>query len=105
MHEMGIASSILEAVRNELLPYPGYRAAKVSVLIGEFAGVDGESLRFCFEASVMDTPMESVELCIESGTGDELDLRQIELELIEAQGPPGAATTCACSTKREEVCA
>ena len=53
MHEMGIASSILEAFQKELLLYPGYRAAKVGVLIGEFAGVDGESLRFCFEAIVM----------------------------------------------------
>jgi Zn finger protein HypA/HybF involved in hydrogenase expression len=79
MHEMGIASSILEAVQKELLPYPGYRAAKVKVRIGEFAGVDDESLRFCFEAIVMG----SLELVIESGHGDELDLNQIELEPVE----------------------
>jgi hypothetical protein len=38
---MGIASSILEAVEKELLRYPGCRATKVGVRIGEFAGVDG----------------------------------------------------------------
>ena len=89
MHEMGIASSILEAFQKELLMYPGYRAAKVGVLIGEFAGVDGESLRFCFEAIVMGSSMESLDLGIENGNGDELDVRRIEFEPVE----------------REEVCA
>ena len=44
MHEMGIASSILEAVRKEQLLYPGYRATKVGVRIGELSfdpGFDG----------------------------------------------------------------
>jgi hydrogenase nickel incorporation protein HypA/HybF len=77
---MGLANSILEAVRKELLLYPGYRAAKVGVRIGAFAGVDGESLRFCFEAIVKGSSMDSLELGIESGKGDELDLGQIELE-------------------------
>ena len=49
MHEMGIASSIMEAAWTESRLYPGNRAAKVGVVIGEFAGVDRESLRFCFE--------------------------------------------------------
>ncbi len=49
MHEMGIASSILEAAWTESRLYPGNRPAKVGVVIGEFAGVDTESLRFCFE--------------------------------------------------------
>jgi Zn finger protein HypA/HybF involved in hydrogenase expression len=48
MHKMGIAYSVLTAVDQELQRYPGRRAAKVGVRIGEFAGVDAESLRFCF---------------------------------------------------------
>jgi hydrogenase nickel incorporation protein HypA/HybF len=84
MHEMGLASSILEAVQKELLLYPGYRAARVAVRIGEFAGVDGESLRFCFEAIVKNSSMDSLELGIEPGSGDELDLGQIELEEVYA---------------------
>ena len=52
---MGIASSVLEAVDKELQLYPGHRAAKVGLRIGEFAGVDTESLRFCFEAIVKDS--------------------------------------------------
>ena len=48
MHEMGIACSILEAVSKEARLYPGQRPAKVGVLIGEFAGVDTESLAILF---------------------------------------------------------
>jgi hydrogenase nickel incorporation protein HypA/HybF len=84
MHEMGIASSILDAVQTELLQYPGFRAAKVDVLIGEFAGVHVESLRFCFAAIVKGSALESLELSIETGHGDELDLGQIELEEVLA---------------------
>jgi hydrogenase nickel incorporation protein HypA/HybF len=84
MHEMGVASSILEAVRKELLMYPGYRAARVEVRIGQFAGVDGESLRFCFDAIVKDSPFAPLELCLESRDGDELDLGSLELEELSA---------------------
>jgi len=84
MHEMGIASSILEAVRKELLRYPGYRAAKVDVRIGEFAGVDGESVRFCFDTIVKDSPLAPLELAIKPCAGDELDLGSLELEELTA---------------------
>jgi len=80
MHEMGIASSILEAVRKELLLYPQYRAAKVQVRIGEFAGVDQNSLQFCFDAIVKDSPFAPLELGIEMSSGDELDLSFIEMD-------------------------
>jgi len=84
MHEMGIASSILDAVQRELLRYPGYRAAKIDVRIGEFAGVDGESLRFCFDAIVKDSLFAPLELNIEPRSGDELDLGSLELEEVTA---------------------
>ncbi len=84
MHEMGIAGSVLEAVRKELLRYPGYRAAKVGLRIGEFAGVDGESVRFCFDVIVKDSPFASLELDIQACRGDELDLGSMELEEIDA---------------------
>jgi Zn finger protein HypA/HybF involved in hydrogenase expression len=96
MHEMGIAASVLDAVHQELhryaqgqgvSPEPGpQRVAKVGLRIGEFAGVDGESLRFCFEAQVKGTELEPIELEIkwcrtEDGwRGDELELAYLELE-------------------------
>jgi hydrogenase nickel incorporation protein HypA/HybF len=82
MHEMGIACSVLDAVQKELLRYPGYRAASVRVRIGEFAGVNGESLRFCFDAIVKDSSFAPLELDIENSGGDELDLSSIAMDEI-----------------------
>ena len=70
MHEMGIAASILDAVEKEVVRYPGYRAAKILVRIGEYAGVDTESLRFCFDAIVKDSPLAPLELAIDWRNGD-----------------------------------
>lgn len=50
MHEMGIATSVLDAVRDQAHRYPGSRPSRVGLRIGEWAGVDVESLRFCLEA-------------------------------------------------------
>ena len=49
----------------ELQRYPEQRASKVAVRIGEFAGVDPESLRFCFEAMVKETELAPLALEIE----------------------------------------
>jgi Zn finger protein HypA/HybF involved in hydrogenase expression len=81
MHEMGIASSILEAAATEALRYPGHRVAKVGVSIGEYAGVDTESLRFCFEAITKSAQAESLELDITWRlASDELTIAYLELE-------------------------
>jgi hydrogenase nickel incorporation protein HypA/HybF len=65
MHEMGIANSVLEAVRTEMGRHPGTYPCKVGVRIGEMAAIDQEALRFCFEAITLDTDLESLELEIE----------------------------------------
>jgi len=89
MHEMGIASSVLEAVGKELRRYPGERASKVGLRIGEFAGIDCESLRFCFEALVKNTDYEPLEVDLQwcraedGGRGDELEIAYMELEEVK----------------------
>ncbi len=83
MHEMGIANSILDAVRKERALRPGYRIAKVGVRLGELGGVDTESLRFCFDALVLQTDLEPLELDIEFSPDDALDLTYLELEEYE----------------------
>ena len=65
MHEMGIANSVLDAVRTEAARYPGRYPAKVCVRVGEVAAIDQDALRFCFEAMIHDTDLESLELEIE----------------------------------------
>jgi hydrogenase nickel incorporation protein HypA/HybF len=62
MHEMGIANSILEAVRTEARRYPGSRPTKVGVRLGELAAIDPESLRFCFDALILETDLQGLTL-------------------------------------------
>ncbi len=77
---MGIASSVIDAVRKEVERRPGARVTKIGMRIGEFSGVDRESLAFCFEALVKDTELEAAVLAIEGAARDELDLQYLELE-------------------------
>lgn len=65
MHEMGIASSVLDAVRHESELRNGVRVLQVGLRIGEFAAVDPESLRFCFEALIAGTDLEHVKLDVQ----------------------------------------
>ena len=80
MHEVGIASGILDAVRKETAMRPNARATKVGVRIGEMAGIDSESLSFCFEALVKGSDLEPLELAIEKGRADELEFTYLELD-------------------------
>jgi hypothetical protein len=86
MHEMGIANSILEAAHKELHGYPRHRVSKIGLRIGEFAGVDIESLKFCLEAVAKSENLGSPALEIESCSpghgrrGDELQIAYFELE-------------------------
>ena len=52
MHEMSIISAVLDTAREEVLRYPDSRVTKIGLIVGEWAGVDCESLRFCFDALV-----------------------------------------------------
>jgi hydrogenase nickel incorporation protein HypA/HybF len=65
MHELGIATAVLDAVRVEVARHPGMRAREVGLRIGALAGVDPESLRFGFEALVQGSDLEPLLLKIE----------------------------------------
>jgi len=62
---MGIANSILEAVQKETQRYPGTRATKVGVRIGEMTAIDADALTFCFEALRGETDLQGLQLEIE----------------------------------------
>jgi hydrogenase nickel incorporation protein HypA/HybF len=51
MHEMGIATSVLDAAQNEAKRHPGSKLLKVGLRVGEWSGVDPDSLRFFFGSS------------------------------------------------------
>jgi hydrogenase nickel incorporation protein HypA/HybF len=65
MHEMGIASSVLDAVRAEAARQGNARPCKVGLRVGELCALDEDALRFCFEAITRETDLESLQLEIE----------------------------------------
>ena len=62
MHELSIAMSILEAAERETALHQGADLRKISVRVGELAGVDPEALRFSFDAITRETAWEGVVL-------------------------------------------
>ncbi len=66
MHELGIASSILESVQSAACRNPGARITKVGIKVGELAGVDVDALQFGFECIIKDTEWERLVLDVES---------------------------------------
>ncbi|MGO9519757.1 MAG: hydrogenase maturation nickel metallochaperone HypA [Candidatus Korobacteraceae bacterium] len=65
MHELGIATSILECVQVEAQRHPEGRITKVGVKIGELSGVDRDALQFGFEVLIKDTEWELLVLDLE----------------------------------------
>lgn len=65
MHEIGIASSVLDCVEAEALRHPGSRVLGVGIRIGALSAVDKDALNFAFEAITRDTDLENLKLEIE----------------------------------------
>ena len=66
MHELGIATSILQAAREEARRRPGAHLRAIRVRVGELSGVNADALSFCFEAVARDGKLGQVKLEIES---------------------------------------
>ena len=79
MHELSIATEILDAVQKEAQKRNA-RVATVGLRIGELSGVEQDSLRFCFEVLVQGSDLEPLALTIERTPGAELDLAWLEVE-------------------------
>jgi hydrogenase nickel incorporation protein HypA/HybF len=65
MHELNLAEAVLKTVQIEALRHPGSLPRKVGVRVGELAAVDPEALRFCFDAIIRETDLESLLLEVE----------------------------------------
>jgi hydrogenase nickel incorporation protein HypA/HybF len=86
MHEMGIAGSVIDVVRREIPKHPGAHVRKVGLRLGEWAGVDVESLRFCLEVLIKGTDLEPLDVDIDfRPRASDLDMTYLELE--ESNGP------------------
>ena len=67
MHEMGIALQIIEIANDSIPPDAGdVRVEKINLKIGKLAAVVPDSLRFCFDVAVKDSPLEGAILFIQT---------------------------------------
>jgi len=65
LHELSIATAILDSLEAELEKRPGARFTRVGVRVGELSGVDPDALEFGFGALVKETHWEPLALEIE----------------------------------------
>jgi hydrogenase nickel incorporation protein HypA/HybF len=66
MHEMGIAMEIVNIAAASIpADMKGARVQRVNLQVGKLSAVVPDSLRFCFDLVVKDTPLEGAELSIE----------------------------------------
>jgi hydrogenase nickel incorporation protein HypA/HybF len=89
VHEIGIASSILECVVAEAQKHPGVQVLAVGVRIGELSAVDKDALDFAFEAITRDTEWEHLKLEVQW-----CPRRQKCLSCAEEFSDPGFDLTC-----------
>lgn len=64
MHELSIAASIVDAVTESVVRYPGARVKEVRLRLGALASVIEDSLQFCWGVSVEGTPLEGAKLVV-----------------------------------------
>ena len=66
MHEMGIAMQIIEiAIASIPADLKNARIDRVNLKVGKLAAVVPESLHFCFQIAIQDTPLYNSDLHIE----------------------------------------
>jgi hydrogenase nickel incorporation protein HypA/HybF len=65
MHELSIASTLMENVLDFAASPPPKRILKVLLQIGELTCVEPDQLKFCYESVTKETPIEDSELEIE----------------------------------------
>lgn len=66
MHEMGIAMEIIDIAKASVpADMQGARIERINLQVGKLSAVVIDSLRFCFELAVKETPLEGTELAIE----------------------------------------
>jgi hydrogenase nickel incorporation protein HypA/HybF len=104
MHEVGIASSILECVAAEAGRHPGAQLISVCVRIGELSNIDRDALDFAFAALTRDTDLEHLKLLVEwcprrqkcSACSEEFAVRDFELACPNCGS---SQTTCISGTE------
>lgn len=101
MHELSIASAILDRARAASEDNGGARVTKIGLRIGEISGVEADALTFGIEALSKDTPLQGVVLEVE------LCKRRQRCTTCAAEfEPEGFSTSCpTCHGDRSECIA
>lgn len=66
MHELSIAQSMVQAVRDFT---GGAKVVAVRLEIGRLSGVEVDSIRFCFDVVIRGTPLEGARLHVDEVPG------------------------------------
>ncbi|MBU0507076.1 MAG: hydrogenase maturation nickel metallochaperone HypA [bacterium] len=65
MHELSIATNIVEIVEENMRSYPKAQVISVTVQVGTHSGIETEALTFCFPLACEDTPVKGAKLKLE----------------------------------------
>ncbi|RJR35106.1 MAG: hydrogenase maturation nickel metallochaperone HypA [Desulfobacteraceae bacterium] len=65
MHEMSIAQSLFDIIREEMTRHNAHTLSVVRLRVGEMSAIVPDSLSFCFEVITAGTGMEGARLDIE----------------------------------------
>ncbi len=65
MHELSIAQSLVETIRETAAAHPGGRVRKVGIRVGDLSGVQPDALQFSFDIIIRGTDLEGAALDIE----------------------------------------
>lgn len=104
MHEIGIASSILETVDAEARRRPDSQIVAVGLRIGELSNIDRDALTFAFDAITRNTPWEKLKFEIEwcprrqrcLACAEEFSVENYQLDCPKCAS---SATTCISGTE------
>ena len=66
MHELSIVESIVDTVTDSLVQYPGARVLEVRLRVGALSAVVEESLTFCWDIAIADTPLAGARLAVQT---------------------------------------
>ncbi len=64
MHELSIATNIVDIVNDNLASYPEAKVNSVTVQIGTHSGVEPDALKFCFPLACEQTPVQGAKLIL-----------------------------------------
>ena len=64
MHELSLVASIVDAVTESAANYPGCKVTEVRLRLGALSDVVEDSLQFCWDLTVADTPLAQAKLVV-----------------------------------------